>query len=129
MAAPLCGRFPRLYDHAPSPPRPTPGPPARHSCSWSLRCLTSAPPTGWTTGWTLRQGKNPDEPRELCVFVGVVVHDRRGGGAAAPQRDCDVYVRRVDAERGEPGVRRVLPHARPSGRSSGGVLHHGGRRV
>ncbi len=69
------------------------------------------------------------EPGELSVPVRVAVHHRRGRSAAAAQRDRDVHVRRADAQCRQPGVRDVLPHARPSRRSGGRVLHHGGRRL
>jgi NADH-quinone oxidoreductase subunit J len=64
---------------------------------------------------------------QLPVFVGAVVHHRRGWGVVAPQRNRHVHVRRADAERRQPGVRHVRPHARPPRRSGGRVFHHGRR--
>ena len=50
-----------------------------------------------------------DEPMlaESLVLLGRAVHDRRRRRADAPQRDHRVHVRRADAQRGEPDVRRV----------------------
>ena len=46
-----------------------------------------------------RQTEAADEPGQLPLPVGVAVHDRRGRGAVAAQRDRHVHVRRADAER------------------------------
>ena len=46
------------------------------------------------------------------LVLGRAVHDRRRRPAGAPQPAGDVHVRRADAQRRQPHVRHVLPHAR-----------------
>lgn len=68
------------------------------------------------------------EPRQLPVPRGPAVHDRCHRRADPAQRDRGLHVHRADAQRLQPRVRRLLPHARQPRRPDHRLLHDGRRR-
>ena len=84
-------------------------------------------PEPFEAGSVRAEGRATREPRALRGPVRDPVRDRRGRRARPAQRDRDLHVRRADAERVQPGVRRVRQHARQPGRAGRRVLRDGGR--